>query len=122
MKKIIFIAGITTVFTSLLFVLFGKLDIVTFGGLNTTVLGLLYGWYERVERKEVEADHTLTLMQLEDRNIDYKKLLTESIFLQNTTNSLYEENVKLTEKLKETIPTDTVVVQNKTRTKKVTKK
>ena len=122
MKKIIFIAGIATVFTSLLFVLFGKLDIVTFGGLNTTVLGLLYGWYERVERKEVEVDHTLTLMQLEDKNSEYKKLLSESRFLQNTTNSLYEENVKLTEKLKETIPTDTVVVQNKTRTKKVTKK
>lgn len=132
MKNIIYGAGVVTILTTLVFTLLGKVELKDAVLIDTSILGLFYALLERFERKQVEADHTVTLMQLEDKDSDYKKLLSESRFLQSTTNSLYEENVMLTEKLKastEILPSLTKLVEDavvekpvkKTRSKKVNK-
>lgn len=60
MKNIIFGTGIVVTLTTLGFVLAGQLELTTFGVINTTVLSILYGWYQKlVKDSVVEANDSL---------------------------------------------------------------
>lgn len=82
MKNIIFIAGIATVLTTLGFMLYGELDITSFGTINGTVLSLLFGWYQKLEKEDVELsmklmkeDHIRELRAYETTIINLKSQL-----------------------------------------------
>lgn len=66
-KTIITIAGVLTIMGIAAAAIFGTVDILTAGTIATTVLGLLWGWYERVDKNEIKEELTITKMQLEDR-------------------------------------------------------
>ena len=76
MKNIIFGTGIVVTLTTLGFVLAGQLELTTFGVINTTVLSILYGWYQKLMKDDV----VFQKLKLEDK-------LNESI--------LYETNDKI---------------------------
>ena len=60
MKNIIFGTGIVVTLTTLGFVLAGQLELTTFGVINTTVLSILYGWYQKLAKDDViEANNAL---------------------------------------------------------------
>ena len=60
MKNIIFGTGIVVTLTTLGFVLAGQLELTTFGVINTTVLSILYGWYQKLMKDDViEANNAL---------------------------------------------------------------
>ena len=53
MKNIIYGTGIVVTLTTLGFVLADQLDLSTFGVINTTVLSILYGWYQKLMKDDV---------------------------------------------------------------------
>ena len=53
MKNIIFGTGIVVTLTTLGFVLAGQLELTTFGAINTTVLSILFGWYQKLAKDDV---------------------------------------------------------------------
>lgn len=60
MKNIIFGTGIVVTLTTLGFVLAGQLELTTFGVINTTVLSILYGWYQKLIKDDViESNNAL---------------------------------------------------------------
>lgn len=60
MKNIIFGTGIVVTLTTLGFVLAGQLELTTFGAINTTVLSILYGWYQKLTKDDViESNNAL---------------------------------------------------------------
>ena len=60
MKNIIFGTGIVVTLTTLGFVLTGQLELTTFGVINTTVLSILYGWYQKLTKDDViESNNAL---------------------------------------------------------------
>ena len=60
MKNIIFGTGIVVILTTLGFVLAGQLELTTFGAINTTVLSILYGWYQKLIKDDViESNNAL---------------------------------------------------------------
>jgi hypothetical protein len=60
MKNIIFGTGIVVTLTTLVFVLVGQLELSTFGVINTTVLSILYGWYQKLIKDDViESNNAL---------------------------------------------------------------
>lgn len=60
MKNIIFGTGIVVTLTTLGFVLAGQLELTTFGVINTTVLSILYGWYQKLTKDDViESNNVL---------------------------------------------------------------
>lgn len=60
MKNIIFGTGIVVTLTTLGFVLAGQLELTTFGAINTTVLSILFGWYQKLAKDDViEANNAL---------------------------------------------------------------
>ena len=90
MKNIIFGTGIVVTLTTLGFVLAGQLELTTFGVINTTVLSILYGWYQKLTKDDViEANNAL---------MD----VVEEV-IKNTTNelSLIEYQLIETEKLRD---------------------
>lgn len=63
MKNIIFGTGIVVTLTTLGFVLAGRLELTTFGVFNTTVLSILYGWYQKL----IKDDIVFQKLKLEDK-------------------------------------------------------
>ena len=60
MKNIIFGTGIVVTLTTLGFVLAGQLELTTFGTINTVVLSILFGWYQKLTKDDViESNNTL---------------------------------------------------------------
>ena len=60
MKNIIFGTGIVVTLTTLGFVLAGQLELTTFGAINTTVLSILFGWYQKLTKDDViESNNAL---------------------------------------------------------------
>ena len=60
MKNIIFGTGIVVTLTTLGFVLAGQLELTTFGAINTTVLSILYGWYQKLTKDDIiESNNAL---------------------------------------------------------------
>lgn len=90
MKNIIFGTGIVVTLTTLGFVLAGQLELTTFGVINTTVLSILYGWYQKLTKDDV----------IESNNALFD--IVEEV-IKNTTNelSLMEYQLIETEKLRD---------------------
>jgi len=90
MKNIIFGTGIVVTLTTLGFVLAGQLELTTFGVINTTVLSILYGWYQKL-MKDVVSESNNALMDIVEEVI------------KNTSKelSLMEYQLIETEKLRE---------------------
>lgn len=84
MKNIIFVTGIVVTLTTLGFVLAGKLELTTFGVINTTVLAILYGWYQKLMKNEITEDLLLSNLELEYVKHNHKELLIEADFLNKT--------------------------------------
>ena len=60
MKNIIFGTGIVVTLTTLGFVLAGQLELTTFGVINTVVLSILFGWYQKLTKDDViESNNAL---------------------------------------------------------------
>lgn len=58
-KNIIFLTGIATIVTTLGLMLYGELEFNSFGAINGTVLSLLFGWYQKLEKEDVEVSMEL---------------------------------------------------------------
>ena len=89
MKNIIFGTGIVVTLTTLGFVLAGQLELTTFGVINTTVLSILYGWYQKLTKDDVIESNNALMDIVEE-------------VIKNTTNelSLMEYQLIETEKLR----------------------
>ena len=77
MKNIIFGTGIVVILTTLGFVLAGQLELTTFGVINTTVLSILYGWYQKLMKNEVTEELVLSNLELEYVKHNSNELLKE---------------------------------------------
>lgn len=90
MKNIIFGIGIVVIGTTLGFVLAGQLELTTFGVINTTVLSILYGWYQKLTKDDVVESNNALMDIVEE-------------VIKNTTNelSLMEYQLIETEKLRD---------------------
>ena len=81
------IGGIITITLSI-FLILGEIDLYTFGTLATAILGVVYGFYQKVENKELIE----TNLTLEDNQYSYKytikKLIESNKQLSNINNSL----------------------------------
>ena len=77
MKNIIFGTGIVVTLTTLGFVLAGQLELTTFGIINTTVLSILYGWYQKLMKDTVSEDLSLSNLELEYVKHNHNELLKE---------------------------------------------
>ena len=64
MKNIIFGTGIVVTLTTLGFVLAGQLELTTFGVINTTVLSILYGWYQKLMKDVVSEEKDTWISEL----------------------------------------------------------
>ena len=114
MKNIIFGTGIVVTLTTLGFVLAGQLELTTFGVINTTVLSILYGWYQKLTKDDViesnnalmdiaeevikNSSKELALMEyqlietekLRDQELKAYQLTVDNLKLDNTTEILPE--------------------------------
>ena len=77
MKNIIFGTGIVVTLTTLGVVLAGQLELTTFGVINTTVLSILYGWYQKLMKNEVTEELVLSNLELEYVKHNHNELLKE---------------------------------------------
>ena len=84
MKNIIFGTGIVVTLTTLGFVLAGQLELTTFGVINTTVLSILYGWYQKLTKDTVSEDLSLSNLELEYVKHNHRELIKEADFLNHT--------------------------------------
>lgn len=66
MKNIIFGTGIVVTLTTLGFVLAGQLELTTFGVINTTVLSILYGWYQKLVKDSVVEENDSLMDVIEE--------------------------------------------------------
>ena len=62
MKNLMYILGTVTITVTSTLLMFNKIDLTTYTLLNTTVLGTLYGWYNKVIVGKQEA----TIKNLKD--------------------------------------------------------
>lgn len=83
MKNIIYITGIITILTTFSLILFNKLDVTSFSVINTTVLSVLYGWYQKIEKEDVKSsmklmteDHIHELQTYKTRLVNLKSELS----------------------------------------------
>ena len=91
MKKIIYIAGTVTVLTSFVFTILGKMGLSDLVLINTTVLGILFGWYQKLEKQSVELDYEL---QAESLALANKRIISSK----NANSELYNRIVLLQKK------------------------
>jgi uncharacterized protein YlxW (UPF0749 family) len=105
MKKVIFGTGVLVVLTTLGFMLAGKLNLSTVGLINTSVLGFLYGWYQKLQKDNIETDLSLISFELDYTKTRNESLLKESVELMDSYIQLKNETETLNEKLK-TFTTD----------------
>lgn len=90
MKNIIFGTGIVVTLTTLGFVLAGQLELTTFGVINTTVLSILYGWYQKLTKDTVSEDLSLSNLELEYVKHNHRELIKEADFLNHTLLDTHE--------------------------------
>ena len=90
MKNIIFGTGIVVTLTTLGFVLTGQLELTTFGVINTTVLSILYGWYQKLMKDTVSEDLSLSNLELEYVKHNHRELIKEADFLNHTLLDTHE--------------------------------
>lgn len=115
------IGGIITITLSI-FLILGKIDLTTFGTLTTAILGVIYGWYQKIENIELLE----TNMTLEDNQSSYKytiEKLTEGNKQLSTTISSLRRDLQISDEklnLKEVLVNSPEVVKSfkKTSTRK----
>lgn len=63
MKNLMYILGTVTIIVTSTLLMFNKIDLTTYTLLNTTVLGTLYGWYNKV----IVGKQETTIKNLKDK-------------------------------------------------------
>ena len=63
MKNLMYILGTVTIIVTSTLLMFNKIDLTTYSLLNTTVLGTLYGWYNKV----IVGKQETTIEDLKDK-------------------------------------------------------
>ena len=119
MKNIIFGTGIVVTLTTLGFVLAGQLELTTFGVINTTVLSILYGWYQKLMKDTVSEDLSLSNLELEYLKYNYKTLLAEADFLNKTLLETHELLVRSENLREQQLKNNELIIKDST-TPKVT--
>ena len=119
MKNIIFGTGIVVTLTTLGFVLAGQLELTTFGVINTTVLSILYGWYQKLMKDTVSEDLSLSNLELEYLKYNYKTLLAEADFLNKTLLETHELLVRSENLREQQLENNELIIKDST-TPKVT--
>lgn len=123
MNKIItLITGAIVTITLSIFLILGKIDLTTFGTLTTAILGVIYGWYQKIENIELLE----TNITLEDNQSSYKytiEKLTEGNKKLSTTISSLRRDLQISDEklnLKEVLVNSPEVVKSfkKTSTRK----
>ena len=94
MKNIIFGTGIVVTLTTLGFVLAGQLELTTFGAINTTVLSILYGWYQKLAKDSVveENDSLMDIVEEVIKNTSKELTLMEHQLIE--TEKLRDQELK----------------------------
>ena len=119
MKNIIFGTGIVVTLTTLGFVLAGQLELTTFGVINTTVLSILYGWYQKLMKDTISEDLSLSNLELEYLKYNYKTLLAEADFLNKTLLETHELLVRSENLREQQLKNNELIIKDST-TPKVT--
>ena len=97
--------GIVTVTLSI-FLILGKIDLTTFGTLTSAILGVIYGFYQKIENKELIE----TVELFKDNEIGYKytienlqkdnNFLSRNLDSQKNINKNLEQDLDLALKVK----------------------
>ena len=94
MKNIIFGTGIVVTLTTLGFVLAGQLELTTFGVINTTVLSILYGWYQKLTKDDVIESNNALMDFVEEVIENSSKELTLMEYQLIETEKLRDQELK----------------------------
>ena len=94
MKNIIFGTGIVITLTTLGFVLAGQLELTTFGVINTTVLSILYGWYQKLTKDDVIESNNALMDIVEEVIKNTSKELTLMEYQLIETEKLRDQELK----------------------------
>ena len=94
MKNIIFGTGIVVTLTTLGFVLAGQLELTTFGVINTTVLSILYGWYQKLIKDDVIESNNALMDIVEEVIKNTSKELTLMEYQLIETEKLRDQELK----------------------------
>ena len=94
MKNIIFGTGIVVTLTTLGFVLAGQLELTTFGVINTTVLSILYGWYQKLIKDDVIESNNALMDIVEEVIKNSSKELTLMEYQLIETEKLRDQELK----------------------------
>ena len=94
MKNIIFGTGIVVTLTTLGFVLAGQLELTTFGAINTTVLSILYGWYQKLTKDDVIESNNELMDVVEEVIKNTSKELTLMEYQLIETEKLRDQELK----------------------------
>lgn len=94
MKNIIFGTGIVVTLTTLGFVLAGQLELTTFGAINTTVLSILYGWYQKLTKDDVIESNNALMDIVEEVIKNSSKELTLMEYQLIETEKLRDQELK----------------------------
>ena len=94
MKNIIFGTGIVVTLTTLGFVLAGQLELTTFGVINTTVLSILYGWYQKLTKDDVIESNNALMDVVEEVIKNTSKELTLMEYQLIETEKLRNQELK----------------------------
>ena len=94
MKNIIFGTGIVVTLTTLGFVLAGQLELTTFGVINTTVLSILYGWYQKLMKDDVIESNNALMDIVEEVIKNTSKELTLMEYQLTETEKLRDQELK----------------------------
>ena len=85
--------GIVTIILSV-FLILGKIDLQTFGTLTTAILGVVYGFYQKIEKEELNqhligSKNTVKLLE-----VNNKELKTDFNIVNTRLNELLD-NIEL---------------------------
>ena len=72
-KTITLITGALVIIILSVFLILGKIDLATFGSFTTAILGVVYGFYQKVENKELLETNTT----LKDNQASYKSTILD---------------------------------------------
>lgn len=92
MKNLMYILGTVTIIVTSTLLMFNKIDLTTYTLLNTTVLGTLYGWYNKV----IVGKQETTIKNLKDEVL--------KLDIQNSRKDEFIQSIlRSNENLKETL-------------------
>ena len=93
-KTITIITGGIVTITLSVFLILGKIDLQTFGTLTTAILGVVYGFYQKIEKEELNqhligSKNTVKLLE-----VNNKELKTDFNIVNTRLNELLD-NIEL---------------------------